>query len=176
MLLLYFLLHVQRGRTVNKDGTFVYSRVSTNSSAGSGKAVKKNVRGKVIAVADDSASSRELPPDFVRHRTLMLHPPQLVVHKSRIHGMGVYTLTPIKQGDMVIEYQVCVLHAYVSRSCFHCASTRARLSAQSLPTCASGATRSAAFLAICGSSTMNTLLMPRRRSAVAPLCVCASLF
>jgi SET domain-containing protein len=84
----------------------VYSRVSTSSSAGSGKAVKKNARGKVIAEDDDIVSSRELPPDFVRHRTLLQHPPQLVVHKSRIHGMGVYTLTPIKQGDMVIEYQV----------------------------------------------------------------------
>lgn len=57
-------------------------------------------------VSEDMNADAKEVPDFIRFRKLEQHPCQLVVHKSRIHGMGVYTLAPIRQHDFIIEYQV----------------------------------------------------------------------
>lgn len=56
--------------------------------------------------SDDQNDDAKEIPAFIRFRKLEQHPCQLVVHKSRIHGMGVYTLLPIRQHDFIIEYQV----------------------------------------------------------------------
>lgn len=84
-----------------EGGTFVYSRVT--AAPKSAKELKSEKEG----------DSRETP-DFIRYRHMEQHPPQLVVHKSRIHGMGVYTLTPIKKGDFVIEYQGEIIREVVA--------------------------------------------------------------
>ena len=94
---------------VKEAGAFVYSHV-TGESGGSGRR-KKTVRGDTV----ESFHDRE-QPDYMRYRKLELHPTQLVVHKSRIHGMGVYSLKAIAKNDMVIEYQGEIIRPIVADS------------------------------------------------------------
>ena len=90
--------------SLRKDvGAFVYSRVTGASAPNR----KKNVH---YARANASTDV----PDFIRNRKLEQHPPKLVVHKSRIHGMGVYTLSEIKQHDFIIEYQGEIIRSLVA--------------------------------------------------------------
>lgn len=84
---------------------FAYSRAApSGSGVRRAKGSAKRSRDHRARPVDEEDDVKALP-DFVRHHQMLHHPPQLVVHKSRIHGMGVYTLTPIKRRDMVIEYQ-----------------------------------------------------------------------
>lgn len=97
---------------VKEAGAYVYSRVSdVSGGVGMGKKAKAtNSQQQAVVV------SEEQQPEWRRFRQLELHPPQLVVHKSRIHGMGVYTLTPIKRNDMVIEYRGEIIRPIVADS------------------------------------------------------------
>lgn len=121
--------HTQGRGFKEASGTFVYSRVAvtttkgvtTPGSSSRARGIRPNGagfggsggggggagNGSSVGAGGHAAGGdyEKDTPDFVRYRNLTLHPPQLVVHKSRIHGMGVYTLTPIKRKDMVIEYQ-----------------------------------------------------------------------
>ena len=98
----------ERTRSSRKQGNsaFVYNKIKDSSNSNQNNSA-------TAAIANSYANTRETP-DFVRYRHLQQHPPKLVVHKSGIHGMGVYTLSHLKKGDMVIEYQGEIIRPIVA--------------------------------------------------------------